>query len=106
MQEHIKVTILTVDYNSICNYYNQHKPSNFNEIKRLDRVEGGFCIDLLTQKQNLDVNENIKQVRWSNQHLLTKWSYIPFSAEETKLLFESLVSVYGDDKIFLTSELN
>ena len=106
MGEHIKVAILTVDYNNVCNYYNQHKPSNFKEIKRLDRVEGGFCIDLQIQDNKLDVNESIKQVRWYNQHLLTKWMYVPFSAEETKLLFESLVSVYGNDKIFLTSELN
>ena len=104
MSEHIKVTILNVDYNNVCGYYNQHKPSTFNEIKQLDRVEGGFSIDLLTKNQKLDINENIKQVRWNNKHLITKWSYIPFSSEETKLLFESLVSIYGNDKIFLTSE--
>lgn len=102
--EHIQVKISTVDYDTVCQYYNQHKLSNFNPIKRLNRLEGGFCIDLDTKSQSLDENDNIKQVRWYRRNLITQPMYYSFNNDETKLLFESLKAVYGDDNIFLTSE--
>ena len=101
--EHIKVKMSTVDYDSVCKYYNQHKPANFNEIKKLDRYEGGFCIDL-NKKKEFDENNNIKQVRWVNKNLITRPCYYSFNKEETMLLFQSLVSVYGEDNISLTSD--
>jgi len=103
--EHIKVTIPTVDYNTVCQYYNDHKPDNTNPIKKLNRAEGGFCIDLDKEQKDFDENNNIKQVRWVRRNLITRGGYYSFNDDEIKLLFEALKSVYGEDKIYLTSEL-
>ena len=40
----IRVLFANVDYEAVCLYYNFNKPENWEPIKRLDRIEGGFCI--------------------------------------------------------------
>ena len=43
---YIRVTMDNISYKNVCDYYNQNKPDDWKPIYKLDRVEGGFCIDV------------------------------------------------------------
>jgi hypothetical protein len=97
----IRVTIPTVDYSAVCAYYNTHKPMTANPLVPLDRIEGGFCIERFGDFKGKDENIKIKQVRWANRKLITPMGYYGMTTDEEKLLYDALVSVYGEEQIFL-----
>ena len=105
---HIHVTFDTLIYEDVCNLYNSKKEEDMMPISKLNRLEGGFQIEIRDYEPtpgdiySNDPNSKVKQVRWSKKWLRTdKIRYNPFDEKETKLLYDSLVELYGDDKVFL-----
>jgi hypothetical protein len=86
-------------------YYNQHKPVDWNEIEKNDVAEGGFCIPLKPEQikpGTRDINNKIKQVRWNRKKLVNWKHYNCMEDAETQLLYQALCSVFGDECIKLT----
>jgi hypothetical protein len=94
---YIRVTMDTINYKNVCDYYNQNKPDDWKPIYNLDRVEGGFCIDL-ENNYHLDANDNIKQIRWKNRKLLPHSWCQSFNKEETYLLYQTLWNLYPQNE--------
>ncbi len=105
----IKVLVdkLTNGYGPICAYFNEHKPEDWMPIGKLDRSEGGFSIRLTPEerRQHLafvgsmyDANDVIRQLRW-NSGRLEPQGYIPFSEEQTELLFKALQHSLGESNV-------
>jgi len=91
--------IVDDSYEAVVKQYNKNKPSDWQPLAKLGRIEGGFQIDIPELKDKNDVNGRIKQVRWHKLGLRTRITDIPFSDEETKLLHDSMVTVFGKEKI-------
>jgi len=90
-------------YGPIVEYYNTHKPKNWQPIQEAKVCEGGFEIrftkEELGDKTPSDYNDKVKQVRWSKSRLITySWHY-GFSGEETMLLYMALKSSLGEDNV-------
>ena len=108
----IKVLVNKVNYQEILDYYNSHKKEDDTPLKRLDRAEGGFQIDLPESKWKknpyinnfTDANDKIKQLRWSNGELLSYHSYPQFNLKEYMLLYEALVNVLPPGTVLLKEE--
>lgn len=95
----IQVSFGTIDYDSVCQYYNKHKNDNWEPLERLDRAEGGFKIKL--NNELADINTTIKQLRWDRRCLKPYMMYPSFSEEEQQLLYKSISSIYGDDSVLI-----
>jgi len=96
----VEFDLITNDqYDQVIKCYNENKADDWNPISKLDRAEGGFQIELkeheIFNKNNKDPNYMIKQLRWCNKKLTTK--FIPFNEQETKILFNSLQNVFHND---------
>jgi hypothetical protein len=86
-------------------YYNQHKPVDWNEIEKNDVAEGGFCIPLKTEHikpGTRDINDKIKQVRWNRKKLVSWKHYKSLEDTETQLLYQALCNVFGDEYVKLS----
>jgi len=84
----------------VLNYYNTNKSQNEQPLEELDRSEGGFMIkkeDYENLKGN--INDKIKQLRWSKGQLVPFENYCSFSKTEEKLLYESFINVFGKTKL-------
>lgn len=83
-------------------YYNQHKPVDWNALAKNDVAEGGFCIPLNPEHIKSgarDINDKIKQVRW-HQKKLVNWKHGKSMEDtETLLLYQALGSVFGDEYV-------
>jgi hypothetical protein len=105
----IEVLVNTVVYEEILNCYNNNKKEGQAELKKLNRADGGFQIDLPEHewKKNyigyVDANDKIKQLRWINGKLLSYISHPQFSLEEYMLLYEVLVKVLPPGSVLLHS---
>ena len=55
---HVLTPTLKDGYKPICDYYNANKPADWTPLKKLDRSEGGFSVDLTPTeiKQILELN--------------------------------------------------
>ena len=103
----IKVTFdaITLDQsNKVIEYYNKNKKETDNPLKKLDRAEGGFEIEL-NKPINIfiglsNVNNKIKQLRWTNKRLISD-VYQDFNQSEKELLYQALCSVFGEEYIIL-----
>ena len=102
-------------YEPIINFYNENKPADAMELRKLDRSEGGFELSLnreqlASQREwssrfslsqlGLDHNETIKQLRWSRGRL-ESGCYIGFNEEETALLFRALQHSLGAQNVVM-----
>ena len=103
---YIQVLFNEVLYEKICDYYNFYKPKEWNQLKGLERAEGGFYIDI--KHQVIDSNplssnhfKKIKQLRWSNKCLITPIGWSNFTNNEITLLYHSLCHVYGENQVLL-----
>jgi len=92
-------------FEPICNLYNKKKPAHWKPIRRVGCYEAGFEMDLeddLLQSQirlgNTDPNELIRQLRF-NRGRLEAGYYIGFTPEQTQLLFETLVEIWGEEYV-------
>lgn len=91
----IKVSADTVNYDSVIAHYNANKPEDEEPLERLNRVEGGFQIQIAKMKnKSVDANEKIRQLRWSSGCLVSGF-HIGFTEKQTILLYEALVHSYG-----------
>ena len=103
----IQVLVDNVDYKKILDHYNNNKPDDLFPLKRLDVFEGGFEIDIPSDKwvksndMFLDENDKVKQLRWSQGRLLSYGSYPRFTIKEYMLLYETLVQVLPPGKVLL-----
>ena len=87
----IKVLSHTINYQPVIDYSNNHKPYDEEPLERLDRVEGGFQIQIPSMKDKMvDVNRKIRQLRWDQGKLVSMF-YIGFNEKQTMMLYEALV---------------
>jgi hypothetical protein len=82
---------------AVLNHYNNNKSADEQPLEKLNRAEGGFQIKLPENQWKInpyigfaDVNDKIRQVRWSKGKLLSL-GYLGFTEKQYMLLFESLV---------------
>ena len=103
----IQVLFNEISYEEVCDYYNRHKPNEWSPLQRLERAEGGFCIEIKNHKVDendiftKDPNAKIKQLRWFRKSLKTPTGWYEFSNDETMLLYDSICNVYGEDQVTL-----
>ena len=98
----IKVFVSKIDYKPILEYYNQHKKIDDVDLEYLDRCEGGFQIKIIEkQKEDIDENKKIRQLRWNSGYLISHRGYTSFTTDEKMLLFESLQNVLGEDNVVM-----
>ena len=95
-------------YKVVTDYYNQNKPDGWTELISGRFDEGGFEMALdteLLQKQlgrgYRDTNQLVRQVRWNHGKLVSGWQHIPFTDEQTELLFRALQHGFGVDKVVM-----
>ena len=89
-------TITSQQMTDILDYYNKNKLPNEQPLEKLDRIEGGFKINIDYMINELcDDNKKIKQLRWNDGFLLSQY-YKSFTKTEEKLLYDALVSVLGN----------
>lgn len=104
---YIQVLFDEISYEPVCDYYNNHKPEEWNPLCRLERAEGGFCIDFKNNHVDdkcifsSDPNSKIKQVRWSRKCLKTPNGFYSLNNDEIRLLYESICKMYGDEQVIL-----
>lgn len=94
----IRVTVASLEYEPVLEYYNTHKNESWPSLEKLNRAEGGFMIQI---PEMIDVacynsNEKIRQLRWSRRCLVPEKSFPYFTDEETMLLGEALIYVLGE----------
>jgi hypothetical protein len=102
-------TITPDQTNAVIDYYNQHKNADWNEIEKNVAAEGGFMIALKPDEIKPDSknpNDMVKQVRWNRKRLLSgrygKYLNV-FSDDETTLLYDAMVSVFGKELVELAN---
>lgn len=108
----IQVSFETISPEQTCDvikYYNQHKNADWNEIEKNVAAEGGFMIALKPHEIKTDSknpNDFVKQVRWNRKRLLSgrygKYLNV-FSEDETTLLYDAMVSVFGKEVVDLVN---
>jgi len=93
----IQVLPETINYQPILDYYNSHKEEGELPLKRLERAEGGFQIDIPEEQWEkdyrgyTDANKKIRQLRWDHEGCLVSRGYKTFTAKQGMLLYEALV---------------
>jgi len=94
----IQVLPETIKYQPILDYYNSHKEEGEPPLKRLERAEGGFQIDIPEEEWKKDFyarivleNDKIRQLRWDHEGCLVSLGYKTFTAKQGNLLYEALV---------------
>ena len=92
----IFVDVNTIDYGLVLDYYNTHKKESEPKLERLDRLEGGFQIQI-PEKDRCNSNQKIRQLRWNRKWLIPKQGYPYFEDEQELLLVEALKYVLGDE---------
>lgn len=109
----IQVNVDTIDYSQVINYYNNHKLDFEKPLKRLERYEGGFEIELdekSLEKYSRDmiINENIRtrQLRWRDRCLITYSLSSRFTEYQLNLLFESIKNSIGEQNVIKIDFVN
>jgi hypothetical protein len=97
----IKVLVGTISYEPVLEYYNSHKEAHEPPLQRLDRVEGGFKIDIPELKDKyIDENYKIQQLRWSRGYLKSM-EYFGFNGKQTLLLYHAIANALGENNVLL-----
>lgn len=103
------------DHETICEYYNAHKPEEWMPIEKLDRDEGGFKIPMTTAERETrlkwifrmtgnslcDHNDLIKQLRWTDNGYLQSHFCVGFTEAETQLLFKALTHTLRENQVLM-----
>ncbi len=90
-----------VDYIRIIDYYNLNIPYGKPKLEILDRCEGGFQIQDISNKYETDSNiMQIKQLRWNKKRLVPYSTYKGFDKYEETMLFIAMRSILGDNVTF------
>ena len=104
---YVQVLFDEILYERVCDHYNSHKPQEWEPLKRLERAEGGFCIDIKNYQVDnnniftLDPNARIKQMRWYRKCLKTPIGWYGFSDDEILSLYDAICKIYGEDQVIL-----
>jgi hypothetical protein len=92
-------------FKPICDLYNQKKPADWKPIARGGFYEAGFEIPLNDDERESqlkrgynDVNDLVRQLRFYRGRLEAGY-YIGFTKEQTKLLYEVLVELWGQENV-------
>jgi len=103
----IYVKVVTIKSKNVIEEFNKNRPEGSLELRRADVAEGGFEIPLTKEELKLsmrgpfaDYNYTVRQVRWYNGELRSGY-YIPFTEEETLMLYEALKTCIGADNVEL-----
>lgn len=93
---------------SIIDSYNSSKSDDEPPLQWLDRAEGGFKIDLPSDKWKkdsrtgyIDANNKIRQVRLFNGYLLAGIDNISFTAKQYMLLYDVLIQCLPPGTVLL-----
>lgn len=86
-------------YDPIINYYNENREEGSEELQVLDRLEGGFMIEIPENKNEEDRNNRMHQLRWSNLRLVSDM-YIGFNEKQLNLLYDALVNYLGEENVY------
>lgn len=101
MQITVTFDIITQEQTSqIVDYYNQHKPAEWNNLEKNHAAEGGFCIALKPDeiiRKTSNINDRIKQLRWERKKLVGGRYGKSLNDAEIQLLYESLCSVFDNE---------
>lgn len=96
----IKVNVKTLNPDEVCNIFNRIKQSDMLQLKKLDRLEGGFMLELPgKQDLRIDANEKCKQLRWHRGFLKQHFGYMGFNREELDTLYLALQEHIGEDNV-------
>lgn len=102
----IRVTVDTVDYCSVLEYYNTHKKEDEPALEKLGRAEGGFQVKIPgKENERCDSNQKIRQSRWTRKCLVTPGGCKSLQECELELLFHALCHIYGEEQISLEAEM-
>ena len=85
------------EYNRIIDFYNLNIPYGQPKLEILDRCEGGFQIQDISNKYETYSNLQIKQLRWKNKRLVPYSTYKGFDKYEETMLFIAMRSILGDN---------
>ena len=92
-------------FEPICDLYNKKKPADWKPIRRGGFYEAGFEIPLEDDERESqlkrgynDVNDLVRQLRFYRGRLEAGY-YIGFTKEQTKLLYEVLVELWGPENV-------
>ena len=103
----IRVNVDTIIYENVVEAFNKNRPKGSPELRRANVAEGGFEIPLTKEELKLsirrpfaDYNSTVRQVRWYNGVLRSDY-FIPFTEEQTLMLYESIKSCIGADNVEL-----
>ena len=109
----IRVNVDAIDYSQVINYYNNHKLDYEKPLKRLERYEGAFEIELDEKSlenysRDIMVNENIRtrQLRWRDRCLITYSLSSRFTEYQLNLLFESIKNSIGEQNVIKIDFVN
>jgi hypothetical protein len=94
-------------YTPVLNWYNEHKPADWQPIAEAGRCEGGFEVrltaaelDALRQRnRTLDPNDYFRQLEWHRRALRQHQGYAALRGDEIVLLGKALQAVFGEDKV-------
>ena len=94
-------------YQVVTDFYNQHKPKEWTQLISGRFAEGGFetaleyeFLQAQLAKGHTNKNSLFRQVRWSKGKLVSGY-YIPFTKEQTALLFLALQQAFGAEKVIM-----
>jgi hypothetical protein len=93
-------------FDPICELYNKKKPADWKMIRRGGFYEAGFEIPLEDDAREspratpgyVDANDLVRQLRFYRGRLEAGY-YIGFTREQTKLLYEVLVELWGPGNV-------
>jgi hypothetical protein len=93
-------------FDAICELYNKKKPADGNPIRRGGFYEAGFEIPLEDDAREspratpgyVDANDLVRQLRFYRGRLEAGY-YIGFTREQTKLLYDVLVELWGPENV-------
>jgi hypothetical protein len=92
-------------FESICDLYNKKKPADWKMIRRGGFYEAGFEIPLEDDERKSqlkrgynDANDLVRQLRFYRGRLEAGY-YIGFTREQTKLLYDVLVELWGPENV-------
>lgn len=99
-KNYIKVNVKALNHDEVCDIYNRNKSEDMLPLKKLNRLEGGFMLEL-PDKQDLaiDANEKCKQLRWHRGFLKPHLGYIGFNSEELETLYSALEDHLGEGQV-------
>jgi len=98
----IQVSFSQFNSEPIIEYYNANKPTEWQPIHILNRIEGGFQVKISDYDTiHADVNYKIRQLRWHKKQLVVPMGMYGLRNEEINLLYQAFLSVHNTEEVSL-----